>query len=140
MIVHWRDGVEVAAHLFSNPIFANCLELNPYGSLREQIMFMVNLCLEISHGTIRHMLIHTKYHHLSKPVFFKYYQTCLPGGHCFLGIILTSDKTPLTIGTGNKEMHPVLLSLANIDAGICMRQPPMLLFFSVTYLYPSLKM
>jgi hypothetical protein len=30
MIVYWRDGLEVAAHLFSNPIFANCLELNPY--------------------------------------------------------------------------------------------------------------
>ena len=38
-----------------------------------------------------------------------------------LGVIGASDKTPLTIGTGNKEMHPVLLSLANIDAGVRMK-------------------
>src|ERR1700683_3525047 len=38
-----------------------------------------------------------------------------------LGIIGTSDKTPLTIGFGNKEMHPVLLSLANINAGVRMK-------------------
>ena len=35
-----------------------------------------------------------------------------------LGVIGTSDKTPLTIGTGNREMHPILLSLANVDPGI----------------------
>jgi len=38
-----------------------------------------------------------------------------------LGVIGASDKTPLTIGSGNKEMHLVLLSLANIDAGIHMK-------------------
>jgi hypothetical protein len=38
-----------------------------------------------------------------------------------LGIIGASDKTPLAVGSGNKEMHLVLLSLANIDAGVCMK-------------------
>lgn len=38
-----------------------------------------------------------------------------------LGVIGASDKTPLTVGTGNREMHPVLLSLANIDAGVRMK-------------------
>lgn len=38
-----------------------------------------------------------------------------------LGIIIASDKTPLTVGTGNKEMHPLLISLANIDAGVRMK-------------------
>ena len=38
-----------------------------------------------------------------------------------LGVIATSDKTPLTISTGNREMYPVLLSLANIEAGVCMK-------------------
>ena len=38
-----------------------------------------------------------------------------------LGIIGASDKTPLTIGTGNREMHPVLLSLANITSGVQMK-------------------
>jgi hypothetical protein len=38
-----------------------------------------------------------------------------------LGVIGASDKTPLTIGTGGKEMHPVPLSLANIKAGVQMK-------------------
>lgn len=42
-------------------------------------------------------------------------------GHTMIGVIGASDKTPLTIGSGNKEMHPVLLSLANIDAGVRMK-------------------
>jgi hypothetical protein len=36
-------------------------------------------------------------------------------------VIGASDKTPLTIGTGNKEMHPLLLSVANIHAGVRMK-------------------
>lgn len=38
-----------------------------------------------------------------------------------LGVIGTSDKTSLTVGTGNKEAWPVLFSLANIDAGVRMK-------------------
>lgn len=48
-------------------------------------------------------------------------QSSLPAGHTMLGIIIASDKTPLTVGTGNKEMHPLLLSLANIDVGVCIK-------------------
>jgi hypothetical protein len=36
-------------------------------------------------------------------------------------MIGASDKTPLTIGTRNKEMHPLLISFANIHAGIHMK-------------------
>ncbi|KAG1832346.1 hypothetical protein F4604DRAFT_1606038 [Suillus subluteus] len=49
------------------------------------------------------------------------FQDKLPPGHSFVGVIGASDKTPLTIGTGNKEMHPVLISLANIHAGVRMK-------------------
>jgi len=38
-----------------------------------------------------------------------------------IGVIGTSEKTPLTIGSSNKEMHPLLLSIANIDAGVGMK-------------------
>lgn len=38
-----------------------------------------------------------------------------------LGIILASDKTPLTVGTGNREMHPLFIALANTDAGVRMK-------------------
>jgi len=36
-------------------------------------------------------------------------------------VIGASDKTPLTIGTGNKEMHPLLLLIANIHACVRMK-------------------
>lgn len=49
------------------------------------------------------------------------FQSRLPPGHGFLGIIGASDKTALTVGTGGKEMHPFLLSIANIDAGVRMK-------------------
>lgn len=49
------------------------------------------------------------------------YQDKLSPGHSFISIIGASDKTPLTIGTGNKEMHPVLISLTNIHAGVRMK-------------------
>jgi len=48
-------------------------------------------------------------------------QSNLPKGHTLLGVIGASDKTPLTVGTGNKEMHPVLLLLANINAEVHMK-------------------
>jgi hypothetical protein len=38
-----------------------------------------------------------------------------------VGIIGASDETPLTISSGNKEMHPLLISLVNINAGVHMK-------------------
>jgi Plavaka transposase len=28
--LYWRDGLEVIKHLFSNPVFANCMEFDAY--------------------------------------------------------------------------------------------------------------
>lgn len=30
MVLYWRNGLEVVAELFANPIFAACLETTPY--------------------------------------------------------------------------------------------------------------
>ena len=30
IILYWRDGLEVVEHLFSNPVFANCMDIAPY--------------------------------------------------------------------------------------------------------------
>jgi hypothetical protein len=45
----------------------------------------------------------------------------MPQGNTMIDVIDASDKTPLTIGSGNKEMHLVLLSLTNIDTGVQMK-------------------
>lgn len=48
-------------------------------------------------------------------------QTALPDGHSCVGLIGASDKTLLTRGASNREMHPLLLSIANIHARVRMK-------------------
>ena len=42
----------------------------------------------------------------------------LPNGATLLGIILSSDKTNISVMTGDRTAHPVLLSLANIHTDV----------------------
>ena len=30
LVLYWRDGLEVVKHLFSNPVFASCIDFDPY--------------------------------------------------------------------------------------------------------------
>lgn len=30
MVLYWRDGLRIVEHLFSNPVFATCMEFTPY--------------------------------------------------------------------------------------------------------------
>ncbi|KAF9228181.1 hypothetical protein BS17DRAFT_877551 [Gyrodon lividus] len=46
-------------------------------------------------------------------------QEVLPPGASVLGVVLSSDKTNISVMTSNHMAHPVLISLANIDAHIC---------------------
>ena len=45
-------------------------------------------------------------------------QEALPPGATILGVVLSSDKTNISIMSGNRMAHPVLISLANIDPSI----------------------
>ncbi|KIM83716.1 hypothetical protein PILCRDRAFT_88067 [Piloderma croceum F 1598] len=102
MTLYWRDGLAVIGHLFANPVFANSIETTPYQLYDRE-------------DSVR------AYGEFMSAQFAWDYHSSLPKGHTLLGVIGASDKTPLTIGTGNKEMHPVLLSLANINAGVRMK-------------------
>ena len=42
----------------------------------------------------------------------------IPNGATLLGVMLSSDKTNISVMTGNRMAHPLLISLANIDADI----------------------
>ncbi|KIK18560.1 hypothetical protein PISMIDRAFT_14270 [Pisolithus microcarpus 441] len=44
-------------------------------------------------------------------------QDALPPSATILGVVLSSDKTNISIMTGNRMAHPILISLANIDTG-----------------------
>ncbi|KAF8133422.1 hypothetical protein EV363DRAFT_1397654 [Boletus edulis] len=45
-------------------------------------------------------------------------QSALPDGSMLLGVMLSSDKTTISIMSSNHMVHPLLISLANIDADI----------------------
>ncbi|KIM56167.1 hypothetical protein SCLCIDRAFT_133163, partial [Scleroderma citrinum Foug A] len=46
-------------------------------------------------------------------------QSGLPNGATLLGTILSSDKTNISVMSGNCMAHPLLLRLTNIDTNIC---------------------
>lgn len=48
-------------------------------------------------------------------------QSKLPEGATLLGTILSSDKTNISVMTGDRMAHPVLISLANISAEVRMK-------------------
>ena len=77
-------------------------------------MFTTSGLPEITHGNSR-SVYDVKYimHTLTLS------QSQLPEGATLLGVILSSDKTNISVMSGNRMAHPLLLSLANIDANIC---------------------
>ncbi|KAL4072026.1 hypothetical protein J3A83DRAFT_4372007 [Scleroderma citrinum] len=101
IVLYWRDGLEVVEYLFSNPVFAHCMDISPYQEFEATDRGYEHVYGEFMSANHAWSI-----------------QDSLPPGHSFLGIVGASDKTPLTIGTGNKEMHPLLLSVANIHAGV----------------------
>ncbi|KAH7919080.1 hypothetical protein BV22DRAFT_1108185 [Leucogyrophana mollusca] len=48
-------------------------------------------------------------------------QNALPEGATIVPIIAASDKTPVTRHTGNLELHPIFITLGNIQADVQMR-------------------
>ncbi|KAI6094390.1 hypothetical protein EDD16DRAFT_1787737 [Pisolithus croceorrhizus] len=49
------------------------------------------------------------------------YEDQLPAGAMIIPIILASDKALVTQMTGNIEMHPLFLTIANINLKVCMK-------------------
>ncbi|KAG1848559.1 hypothetical protein DFJ58DRAFT_842935 [Suillus subalutaceus] len=96
----WRDGLEVAKSLFGNPIFAQNMSFDPLhvreGAQREYgEWFTANRAFST--------------------------QDQLPEGATIMPIIAASDKTPVTRQTGGLEMHPLFLTIGNIDSDIRMK-------------------
>ena len=51
-------------------------------------------------------------------LFFDPAKDQIPNGVTLLGVVLSSDKTNISVMTGNRMVHPLLISLANIDPDI----------------------
>ncbi|KAG2058765.1 hypothetical protein BDR06DRAFT_980181 [Suillus hirtellus] len=92
----WRDLVDCLESLFSNPLFHNQLDFIPCHVYKTALQL---LCVysEWLMGDAAWSI-----------------QDQLPQGATILGTILSSDKTNITMMTGARVAHPLLLGLANI--------------------------
>ncbi|KAG1862846.1 hypothetical protein C8R48DRAFT_603026 [Suillus tomentosus] len=93
----WRDALEVVKQLFSDPTFANHMTFNPY---------VANVKNQREYGD-----------YMSADMAWKI-QDHLPLGATQVPIILGSDKTPVTRLAGGIEMHPVFVTIGNIDSEV----------------------
>ncbi|KAI6166406.1 hypothetical protein EDD17DRAFT_1753251 [Pisolithus thermaeus] len=96
----YRDGLEVVESLFRNPIFAQNMMFDPLHVWRN---------VECEYGEWFTAREATRI------------QDTLPEGATLVPIIAASDKTPVTRHTGSLEMHPLFLTIANIDSDVRMK-------------------
>ncbi|KAG1837488.1 hypothetical protein F4604DRAFT_1885724 [Suillus subluteus] len=101
----WRDGLEVIKDLFANPIFSNHMMYDPHlimtGSEREYGEFFTS--------------------EMAFNIQVRLFVNDLPEGATMVPIILASDKTPVTRMTGGLEMHPIFLTIGNIQSEVQMK-------------------
>ncbi|KAG1867447.1 hypothetical protein C8R48DRAFT_793878 [Suillus tomentosus] len=93
----WRDVLEVVKQLFSDPTFANHMTFHPH---------VTNVENKCEYGD-----------YMSADMAWKI-QDHLPLGVTQVLIILGSDKTPIMRLTGGIEMHPVFITIGNIDSEV----------------------
>ncbi|KAF7981980.1 hypothetical protein HWV62_30801 [Athelia sp. TMB] len=94
----YRDSIKCVRSLFGNPLFADNMYYTPYREFKtaEKLVRVYN---EWMSGNVAWNM-----------------QSQLPHGSTVIGTILSSDKTNISVMTGDRVAHPVLISLANISA------------------------
>ncbi|KAG1777252.1 hypothetical protein EV702DRAFT_1197580 [Suillus placidus] len=93
----WRDALEVVKQLFSDPIFTNHMTYTPH---------VINIRNQREYGD-----------YMSADMAWKI-QDYLPVGATQVPIILGSDKTHVTRITGGLKMHPIFITIGNIDSEV----------------------
>ncbi|KAI9573841.1 hypothetical protein HD554DRAFT_2034992 [Boletus coccyginus] len=96
----WWNRLEVAQSIFRNPIFSQSMSFDPIkvwngDNMKYGEWFMADEAFCI--------------------------QSSLPMGATIVSIIATSDKTPVMRQTGGLEMHPLLITIGNIDSDVHMK-------------------
>ncbi|KAG1870011.1 hypothetical protein F4604DRAFT_1881348 [Suillus subluteus] len=96
----WRDGLEVTKQLFANPVYARHMCYDPHHIYQGQERQIGEFWTSDDAWKI---------------------QDQLPEGATIVPIIAASDKTPVTRHTGGLEMHPLFLTIGNIQADVHMK-------------------
>ncbi|KAG1792929.1 uncharacterized protein HD556DRAFT_1444008 [Suillus plorans] len=96
VILYWRDPLECISAILNHPLFHNQLDFTP----RKVYSTVQKLCR-----------VYTEW--MTGDDAWNM-QSLLPQGATLLGTILSSDKTNISVLTGDRVAHPLLVSLANI--------------------------
>ncbi|KAE9383333.1 hypothetical protein BT96DRAFT_844117 [Gymnopus androsaceus JB14] len=100
LVLYYRDAVECLQHILRNPLIQDSLKFTP---------------LQIFNTAAKTMRVYESW--LSGNRAWSM-QSQIPAGAALLGTILSSDKTTISVITGNRVAHPLLISLANIDSEV----------------------
>ncbi|KAI6114186.1 hypothetical protein F5141DRAFT_1187807 [Pisolithus sp. B1] len=98
--LYWHDALEVMQDIFGNPFFSEHMMYDPY---------YIYECTECEYGE---WMSGDKAHQI---------QNELPDGTTIVPIILASDKVPATRMSGDHEMHPLFLTIVNINSKVHMK-------------------
>ncbi|KAF7975623.1 hypothetical protein HWV62_9217, partial [Athelia sp. TMB] len=94
----YRDSIECLRSLLRNPLFADSMHYTPFREFRSAAK-LVRVYEEWMSGNNAWRI-----------------QSQLPEGATLVGTILSSDKTNISVMTGDRVAHPLLISSANIAA------------------------
>ncbi|KAJ4494093.1 hypothetical protein C8J55DRAFT_416949 [Lentinula edodes] len=100
VVLYYRNAVEVLQDLMKSPLICDSLNFAP---------------LQIFEDSRKLVRVYDSW--LSGNRAWQM-QSQLPEGATLLGTILSSDKTTVSVITGNRVAHPLLISLANIDSDL----------------------
>jgi hypothetical protein len=121
MYLFFRDALDCVEYLFGNPLFAGHMDFCPTRLYRDAER-TIRVYSEWMTGDVAwNMQVRFLTSTTPRMVLIERYQTFLPEGATLLGVTLSSDKTNITVMTGGRTAHPVLLSLANIHMDVCMK-------------------
>ncbi|KAI5985287.1 hypothetical protein EDD15DRAFT_2176081 [Pisolithus albus] len=96
VLLYWRDSLELVQSLLNNPGFRNAMDLSPF-HLYDSAERLYRVYMEWMSGEDAWSM-----------------QSQIPAGATLLGTILSLDKTTISVLTGDRVAHPLLISLANI--------------------------
>ncbi|KAF8970295.1 hypothetical protein BDZ97DRAFT_1914618 [Flammula alnicola] len=101
--LYYRDPLECIQSLLHSPLIKDHVKFKPF---------------QIFRTAEKVMRVYTEW--LSGEAAWNI-QSQIPAGATALGTILSSDKTNISAMTGNREAHPLLISLANLDMDFRMK-------------------
>ena len=112
VLLYWQDTLELVQCLFNNPSFQNAMEFSPYrlydSATRLYWLYTEWMSGEDTWSMQVSFLCFDVLCHINVP------KSQLPAGATLLGTVLSSDKTNISVLTGDRVAHLLLISLTNI--------------------------